>query len=158
MNQYTVMPIGTIINNGTQCAVQLDEKYRLGLKELNGFSHLCLIWWFSDCDNDTCRSVIDCASPYVESPKVMGIFATRAPMRPNPIALSIVEILSINLDEGLITLAYTDANDGTPVLDLKPYTPSMDRIETPKVPNWCQKWPKSYEASAEFDWASVFNF
>ncbi len=46
----------------------------------------------------------------------------------------------------------------TPVLDIKTYTPSLDRIEAPGVPEWCSHWPKSAEASEHFDWASEFNF
>lgn len=45
-----------------------------------------------------------------------------------------------------------------PVLDIKPYTPSLDRVETPNVPEWCSEWPKSTEESGNFDWESVFNF
>ena len=61
----------------------------------------------------------------------MGIFATRAPLRPNPIALSTAEVLDIDQANGILRLAYIDALDGTPVLDIKPYTPSLDRVETP---------------------------
>ena len=50
------------------------------------------------------------------------------------------------------------ADDNTPVLDIKPYTPSFDRVETPGVPAWCSEWPKSTEASGCFDWGQVFNF
>ena len=55
-------------------------------------------------------------------------------------------------------LAYIDAENGTPVLDVKPYTPSLDRVERPDVPGWCAHWPKSAEASGDFDWEKVFNF
>jgi hypothetical protein len=44
------------------------------------------------------------------------------------------------------------------VLDLKPYTPSIDRVESPSVPEWCDHWPKSYEESGGFDWEAEFNF
>lgn len=88
----------------------------------------------------------------------MGIFATRSPIRPNPIALSTVEIIHIDYQKGLIQIAYIDANDTTPVLDIKPYTPSLDRVETPGVPEWCCHWPKSLEQSASFAWEEEFNF
>ena len=90
--------------------------------------------------------------------KEMGIFATRSPIRPNPIALTAVEILYIDYDKGVIQIAYIDANDGSPVLDIKPYTPSLDRIEAPEVPAWCAHWPKSLEASGSFAWEEEFNF
>ena len=53
---------------------------------------------------------------------------------------------------------YIDAFDGTPVIDLKPYVPSVNKIENPKTPNWCSHWPKSYEESGNYDWESEFNF
>lgn len=88
----------------------------------------------------------------------MGIFATRSPIRPNPIALTAVEIIHVDYQSGIIQIAYIDANDGTPVLDIKPYTPNLDRVETPVVPEWCSHWPKSLEESGTFAWEQEFNF
>ena len=88
----------------------------------------------------------------------MGVFATRSPVRPNPIALTASEIINIDFTNGMIRVTFIDANDNTPVLDIKPYTPSFDRVETPGVPAWCSEWPKSTEASGCFDWGQVFNF
>lgn len=79
-------------------------------------------------------------------------------MRPNPVALTTVQMIGADLSEGSIQVAYIDANDGTPVLDIKPYTPSLDRVEKPEIPDWCSHWPKSLEASARFDWQKEFNF
>lgn len=158
MNQYTVTPIGKVVNNMGEFSIQVDEQYRPALKGLRGFSHLCMIWWFDKCDNEQCRNMLECESPYKGSPEVLGTFATRSPMRPNPIALSTVQILSIDEEKGIIALPYTDAEDGSPVLDLKPYTPSLDRILAPEVPEWCKDWPISVEESGDFDWESVFNF
>jgi len=62
------------------------------------------------------------------------------------------------VDNGVIGLAYIDADDQSPVLDIKPYTPSLDRAETPRVPEWCGHWPKNVESSSDFDWESEFNF
>lgn len=88
----------------------------------------------------------------------MGIFATRSPVRPNPIALSTAEIIGIDYQNGIVQIAYIDANDNTPLLDIKPYTPSLDRVETPGVPAWCSHWPQSLEESASFAWENEFNF
>lgn len=88
----------------------------------------------------------------------MGVFATRSPLRPNPLALTAVSVLDLDNQTGIIKIAYIDANDGTPVLDIKPYTPSLDRVENPQVPSWCDHWPKSVETSGAFNWAEEFNF
>lgn len=117
-----------------------------------------MIWWFSDFDTPEARQVIEAPQPYKNAPEVMGIFATRSPVRPNPLALSTVEVIHIDYEKGLIELTYTDANDQTPVLDLKPYTPSIDRVENPRVPAWCSHWPKNVETSGDFPWEEEFNF
>lgn len=88
----------------------------------------------------------------------MGIFATRSPVRPNPIALTTSQIIYINYETGMIQVAYIDANNNSPVIDLKPYTPSFDRIENPIVPKWCSHWPKSSDESQNFNWENEFNF
>ncbi|MBS5062701.1 MAG: SAM-dependent methyltransferase [Hungatella hathewayi] len=158
MNNYQVHPIGKIQNNEEGCLLIINPEYIPALQALDGFSHLNVIWWFSDFDSEEARSVLQTPQPYKNAPETMGIFATRSPVRPNPIALSTSEIIHIDYQNGIIQLAYIDANDGTPVLDLKPYTPSLDRVETPGVPAWCGHWPRSIEASGDFDWEDVFNF
>lgn len=158
MNNYEISAIGKFHNTKEGVSIELAPEYRLGLQALDGFSHIVVIWWFSDFDTPDERAILETPSPYKNSPEIMGIFATRSPVRPNPLALSTVEILSIDYENGIIHLPYADANDNTPVLDIKPYTPSLDRIEYPAVPDWCSSWPKSVEESGDFDWESVFNF
>lgn len=73
----------------------------------------------------------------------------------------LVTFLDVSVDQFFFpvkTPDIIDANDNTPVLDIKPYTPSFDRVETPGVPVWCSEWPKSTEASGCFNWEQVFNF
>lgn len=102
------------------------------VRGLDGFSHIWLIWGFSlfekHCD----------FSPTVRPPKLggnkrVGVFATRSPNRPNPIALSCVRLLGVSLDGGRVVLkvAGADLVDGTPIYDVKPYVPVSDRIESP---------------------------
>lgn len=158
MEQFTLNQIGKIRNRGDDVCVELDPAYIHALQALDGFSHLNILWWCNGCDSAQARSCLEAPSPYKGSPEVMGIFATRSPMRPNPVALTAAQIIEIDHQHGIIRLAYIDADDGTPVLDLKPYTPSLDRVEAPSVPDWCAAWPKSLEESGEFDWDSVFNF
>lgn len=79
-------------------------------------------------------------------------------MRPNGIALTSVYVTYIDHENGIIGLGYIDANDGSPVIDIKPYIPSIDRVENPKMPDWCKHWPKCVEESGDFDWESEFNF
>lgn len=86
------------------------------------------------------------------------MFAARSPERPNPIAVSSAAIAYVDEEKGVVGLYWIDALDGTPVLDLKPYTPGIDRIERPRTPARCAHRPRSYEESGGFDWAAEFNF
>ena len=69
-----------------------------------------------------------------------------------------VEVIHIDAHRGRIQIAYIDAEDGSPVLDIKPYTPSLDRIDNPGLPDWCSHWPHCVEDSADFNWEDEFNF
>lgn len=158
MQNFQVNPIGKINVNEKGMFIELEPKYIPAMQALDGFSHLSVIWWFSDFDNAEMRNILETPQPYKNAPAVMGIFATRSPIRPNPIALTAVQIIEIDHKKGIIQIAWIDANDGTPVLDIKPYTPSADRIEAPGVPEWCSHWPKSLEESENFDWENEFNF
>lgn len=158
MNSYQVKPIGRVRNNNNGAWIELEPEYIPGLEALEGFSHINVVWWFSGCDNPSARAMLQSAQPYKNAPAVMGVFATRSPARPNPIALTASEVIGIDERKGIIRVAFIDAEDNTPVLDIKPYTPSLDRVEAPGVPAWCSEWPGSTEASGCFDWEDVFLF
>jgi tRNA-Thr(GGU) m(6)t(6)A37 methyltransferase TsaA len=158
MQKFYVNPIGKINVNEDGMYIELESEYIPALQALDGFSHLNIIWWFGDFDNDEMRSILEAEQPYKKAPAVMGIFATRSPIRPNPIALSTVQVISIDYENGVIHIEYIDANDGSPVLDIKPYTPSLDRVASPDVPEWCRHWPRSLEESENFNWENEFNF
>ena len=158
MNDMKIYPIGKIENENGEAKIVLDPAYKKGLKELAGYSHVQVLWWMDGCDNPKDRSTLVEKKPYVKGPEEIGVFATRSPERPNPIAVSNVDIAYMDEDSGVVGLYYIDAFPGSRVLDLKPYTPSIDRVENPVTPDWCSHWPKSYEESGNFDWASEFNF
>lgn len=158
MKNFQVSPIGKINVNEEKMFIEIKPKYIPALQALDGFSHINVIWWFSDFDNEEARNTLEVSQPYKKSPDIMGIFATRSPIRPNPIALTAVQVIHIDYEKGIIQIPYIDVNDGTPVLDIKPYTPSIDRVETPGVPEWCSHWPKSLEESGSFNWENEFNF
>ena len=75
----------------------------------------------------------------------MGVFASRSPSRPNPIALSTGRILNVDREQGILTLDWSDAEDGTPVLDIKPYSSGLDRVMETEEPYWHADWPHTYE-------------
>jgi len=158
MNKYTLDKIGKIININGDFSIELEKRFIPALKGLDGFSHLQILYWCDKNDNKKAREKTIIEKPYGKGPELMGVFATRSPERPNPLALSCVYVKSIDYSKGIIKLAYIDAENDTPLIDIKPYTPSLDRVERPSVPHWCSHWPKCSENSGLFDWESEFNF
>lgn len=158
MDTFQLRQIGTIHSGDDGFAIELEPRYREALTGLDGFSHIQILWWFDQCDTPEARDMLTERAPYCNGPETMGVFATRSPNRPNPIALSSAYVTYLDTARGVVHLAYIDAHDGSPVLDIKPYTPSLDRAESPEVPAWCGHWPKSMEESGDFDWEAEFNF
>jgi len=156
--KYELVPVGEVVAGKEGYFLKLKSEYKAALHELEGFSHLQIFWWCHHNDNQSARRTLTCDTPYKAAPKNIGVFATRSPYRPNPIALTAVMVLAIDHDKGLIKVPYIDAENGTPIIDIKPYHPSCDRIRNVSVPDWCSSWPQWYEDSATFDWGSVFRY
>jgi tRNA-Thr(GGU) m(6)t(6)A37 methyltransferase TsaA len=154
--KYELAVIGQVkVSNGAY-QLQIEKEYIPALTGLDGFNTLTVLWWANLLDSDEARAVLTCSRPYKQAPEEMGIFATRSPVRPNPICVTAVSVLHIDHENGKIAVAYIDAEDGTPLLDIKPYFPATDRVRDVTVPEWCRAWPQWVEESAAFDWESVF--
>lgn len=158
MTSFSVTPVGAVRSKEGEFAIVIEPQYRPALLGLEGFGHIQVLWWCSEFDSEEARAVLDTPQPYKTGPDRLGIFATRSPLRPNPIAVTTCALVGVELEAGLLRLGWIDAFDGTPVLDIKPYTPSSDRVEAPAVPAWCAHWPGSLEEGAAFDWENEFNF
>ena len=154
---YAVHPIGTFSHGPEGATIVLEPQYAAALTGLAGYSHINIIWWFSEAQPLQQGPFLE-KQPYSKGPDQLGTFATRSPARPNSLALSCAQITHIDLERAEIGLAYVDAEPGTPVLDIKPYVPSLDRVEAPRVPDWCAHWPGSIEESGFFDWGKEFSF
>ena len=96
MTTYEVNTIGIIRCSEEGFFLCLDKRFIPALEGLDGFSHLQVLWWFSDFDSAPYRTVLQTEQPYKNAPERMGIFATRSPIRPNPIGLTAVEILAVS--------------------------------------------------------------
>lgn len=109
--------------------IVFEPEYRNidALRGLDGYSHIWLIWLFSEAVRDTW-------SPTVRPPRLggdvrQGVFATRSPFRPNPIGLSSVKLEAVEVDETLgpvLVISGADLMNGTPIYDIKPYLPFTD--------------------------------
>jgi tRNA (adenine37-N6)-methyltransferase len=155
-NMFTLQPIGTVGTDQEGFIVRIDEPFRDALTGLDGFSHISVLWWFHLLDAPEYRQVVLVEQPYRDAPDQIGVFATRSPVRPNPLALTPVPLLSVDVDAGIVRIGFIDAEVGSPVLDIKPYHPSVDRVRDCAVPDWCAGWPSWYEDSMTFDWSAVF--
>jgi tRNA (adenine37-N6)-methyltransferase len=154
--EFKLTQIGTVHARENGFALEIFPEYLAALNGLDEFSHINVLWWFHLLDGPHYRAVTECPQPYRYAPEMLGVFATRSPVRPNPLALSVAPILGIDREKGLIHVAFIDAEEGTPILDIKPYTPCVDRVREARVPGWSAHWPQCYEDSAEFDWAAEF--
>ncbi len=113
-------PIQPTFAGGAEGTVEVFEKYAEGLKDLDGFDRIWLIYWF-----DRVSQVNLLVRPFMDTAR-RGLFATRAPCRPNPIGLSSVRLLRI--EKNILHVADLDILDGTPLLDIKPYAARFDHL------------------------------
>jgi len=111
-------PIQPVFAKDSEGVIEIYEPYREGLKDLEGFERIWLLYWFHKA-----REPRLMVKPFLDNSE-RGLFATRAPARPNPIGLSSVRLLSI--EAGSICVAELDILDGTPLLDIKPYVSKFD--------------------------------
>ena len=110
--------------------IEIFPEYILGLKDLSGFSHIYCLYFF-----DMVKLPVPLQSKPFLDDEVKGVFAIRTPFRPNPIGLSIFKILEIK--ENNINVKNVDVLDRTPILDLKPFVPGFDNLQTNKI-GWLQ--------------------
>ena len=112
------MPIQPAGARGVVGRVEICPQYAEGLKDLDGFSHIILLYHLHRSQGFNLHVV-----PFLDS-KLRGLFATRAPKRPNPIGLSVVRLDKI--EGGVLHIENVDILDGTPLLDIKPFVPEFD--------------------------------
>ena len=123
-------PIQAAASLGVQGRIQIFPEYQEGLQDVEGFSHLILIYVFHLCRDYSLK-----VKPFLDDVK-RGVFATRAPARPNPIGLSVVRLKRVEAET--LYISDVDMLDGTPLLDLKPYVPEFDHRAGAKI-GWLRK-------------------
>lgn len=140
MERITFTSIGVIRSNFKQASgtpiqagaamdiassIEIFDEFKEGLSDLQGFSHLILLYYFHLTNGFLLKVV-----PFLDSEE-RGVFATRAPRRPNSIGFTVVELTGIK--GNIIHFSGTDMIDGTPVLDIKPYVPIFDQREECRI-------------------------
>ncbi|MBN2505737.1 MAG: tRNA (N6-threonylcarbamoyladenosine(37)-N6)-methyltransferase TrmO [Verrucomicrobia bacterium] len=132
---FTVSAIGRIEKQAGTTQIRLDPRYRKGLLGIGQWSHLWVLYWFDRNDTPENRAMLQIRPRGNPENPVTGVFATRSPVRPNLIALSLCRVRSVQGD--VIEIEGIDAFDRTPVLDLKPYAKVLDSPKTEwSEPEW----------------------
>ncbi len=149
--KFQIQPIGSVCNDDLGVRIQIEQQFIPGLTGLNGFSHLQILWWAHQADSADNRQRLNQGKLFRKGPESLGTFATRSPARPNPVMVSTIPVEEIDLKQGVIFTPFLDAEDGTPVLDIKPYF-LMERVRSCSVPAWCEHWPCWFEDKMKFDW------
>lgn len=132
--------IGVVEKAGEQEAkVRIFSDFCSGLKDIEDFSHIIILYWAHLRDNEKERSVLR-VFPRRHAVNVeVGVFACRSPSRPNPLCLCVVELMKA--EECILTVKGLDALERSPIIDIKPYLPRADFIPNPRVPEWTRRGP-----------------
>jgi tRNA-Thr(GGU) m(6)t(6)A37 methyltransferase TsaA len=119
------MPIQPAAARGVRGTVEIEPEYSEGLKDLDGFSHIYLIYHLHLSKGFSLK-----VTPFLDY-RPRGVFATRAPRRPNAIGLSVVRL--VRVEGSILQIEDVDIADGTPLLDIKPYVPEFDAPEAERT-------------------------
>jgi tRNA-Thr(GGU) m(6)t(6)A37 methyltransferase TsaA len=122
-----IQPAGA---KGIDGNVEVFPEYAEGLKDLEGFSYVVLLYHFHLAGEPSLTVI-----PFMDS-SPRGVFATRSPRRPNPIGISVVRLIKI--EKNILHIQDIDIVDGTPLLDIKPHVPDFDRRDVDRI-GWLEK-------------------
>ena len=140
----TLTPVGTVRNEITtpilhgwgkvESDLVFDEQYTDGLEGVEDYSHILVIFWMDQAA--PLKSLKGHVQGRQDLP-VSGIFARRGPSRPNPIGITAVSVLG--RERNVLRVKGLDAISGTPILDIKPYTPAFDMVANARIPDWSRQ-------------------
>ena len=133
-------PIQPKAGKDVEGKIEIFNQYESGLKDLEGFSHIILLYHFHLVKESKLL-----VKPYMDD-ETHGIFATRAPARPNPIGISVVRLIKI--EKNILYIKDVDIVDGTPLLDIKPYVGEFDIREIERY-GWLEKNVHKLESSRD---------
>lgn len=135
------MPIQPAGAKGVAGTIEIKQEYVDGLQDIEGFSHIILIYHFH-----LSKGYLLKVKPFLDE-NLRGVFATRAPSRPNPIGISVVKLVKIECN--ILHIEDIDIVDGTPLLDIKPYVPEFENTEKKKLGWLSKKVKKVHEVKAD---------
>ena len=121
---YQVRPIGWVRKSEGRATIEIEPRYQPALLGVDELDSIWVLYWLDRNDNPEGRSILRVHPRRNPENPLRGVFATRAPRRPNPIGLTVVRLLRV--EDATLHVAGVDVLDGTPLLDLKPYVPAFD--------------------------------
>jgi tRNA-Thr(GGU) m(6)t(6)A37 methyltransferase TsaA len=132
--------IGVVESVGeTEAKVRIFPEFCDGLKEINEFSHIIILYWIHLRDKEEERRTLQVFPRRHTVDVKVGVFACRSPSRPNPIGLCVVELIKI--EACTLTVKGLDAFERSPIIDIKPYIPRADSVPGARVPEWTSRGP-----------------
>ena len=132
-----IHPIGVVKHQDDRALVELRPELAPALDGLTGFSHVWVFYWFHENDRPDERATLKVHPRRDPANPLTGVFATRAPVRPNLIGFTCGRIVGVK--GNVLEVEGLDAREGSPVVDLKPYIPEGDAIPDARVPEWVKK-------------------
>lgn len=157
VNPIIIQPIGIVKNsirkplkNGWEnisSRIILDPQYEEGLEGIEAYSHIFILFWIDRLDANM-KGIKKVHPKSRKDLPLVGVFATRTQYRPNPIGLTLVQMLGRK--KNIIWVKGLDALDGTPIIDLKPISPRTEFPRQTRVPPWYRRlWEKPFDATKQ---------
>jgi excinuclease ABC subunit A len=132
--------IGLYSKRGTRGLIHFHISCQDVINKIRGYSHLKVLWVFNRFLDKKYRQTYHVHPPYPGA-SVVGVFASRSPVRPNPVAMTTVRVINVDRTREEIEISGLEAYDRTPVLALIPYDPCHERVRSFIVPPWMAHWP-----------------
>ena len=129
---FIINPIGVVRKTDGVARIEIFDDYVDGLLGLEGFSHIFVFYWFHQNDTPEKRKTLQVHPRKDPRNPLTGVFATHSPLRPNLIAQTLCKIVGIS--DNIVEVEKIDADDGSPVIDIKCYIPAED--EAVRLPDW----------------------
>ncbi|MDP8238491.1 MAG: tRNA (N6-threonylcarbamoyladenosine(37)-N6)-methyltransferase TrmO [Candidatus Hatepunaea meridiana] len=142
-NEQSGTPIQASFGEPLDAEVHIYPDFREGLTDLDRFSRIWLISWLDKSTSFNLKVI-----PYRDTVE-RGLFSTRAPRRPNPVGISSTQLISVDIETGILKIKGIDLLNGTPILDIKPYAPRFDS-HSEETAGWLDKGSDAQTADDRF--------
>jgi tRNA-Thr(GGU) m(6)t(6)A37 methyltransferase TsaA len=123
--------------DGDLSTIRLYEEFCPGLLGVEDYSHLIVLYWFHGRDTPRHRGTLQVYPRRHQVDRLRGVYACRSPSRPNPVGHTVVELVGVEGCE--LTVRGLDALEGSPLVDIKPYSPRSDSFPEARTPDWSRQ-------------------